>query len=688
MDQQNMQEPALASVILNRSAASTTILSPNTAPAAPITTEAEFQAKKQREAGRSGLDYTAAVIRQDSPIPGLVSSMFGWDHVPQPGYSTYANPEDWKGLTEGIAPEYHNEFLDAASPAHAQYIRGRLLEKQNDLQTLADMGTLGTVGRLAYGVTEPTALIAGLLSGGVGMGTKAGTLVKTLTGAAVGGGTMAGVEKLRQSVNFENDYGRVLEAGLLAGLMTAPFAYAGARASTRVATAARKEMEALELLKRQHEGEELSPGEIQTLHEVQKAADTTAAVENGTASATDMDAIWAAHDNSKASLRAKQLDDAWSAHENAQASLRNKQLDDLQSEGELHKGDEMNEVSNALAEVNNAPEVPLSAMELAFQKALGKAVVKKAGKAETPLHLQAIPDKAPLAELQGENVFWHSDEGSGIDHGMVTGETAKGELIVEHADTGERVLVDRGDLHHDSPGHYFEIPKEAATGDPQYHPVLDVEAMPTPPAVISEQAPARYEPAPVSRQQSASTAAPEGRSGFLEGSIGSAQVEHVSILDTVFNGFVPGLDKLGIKIPLRFDLYAQLNRSENPVIQKWASKFIKDPIGSPDGFTQGRTASEEKRLMQRQWEGQTMLAAQGAFNKVREIRGIGPLEAQKFHSQFFEMVSDVTRGDARVLQANSDIAAAGRRRLPGDVCGDGSAGQRFRSQRSRELGPR
>src|SRR4051812_27808439 len=131
MDNASLAE--LASQTL-ASPTTTPLPSPNANPAPPIPLEYLAEEKKKREAGRTFLDYAAATIRQDSPIPGLISSIHGNEMVPVPGYSSFANPETFKKLTEGISPEYHSEFLNASSPLQAQNIRERLLEKQNDLQ--------------------------------------------------------------------------------------------------------------------------------------------------------------------------------------------------------------------------------------------------------------------------------------------------------------------------------------------------------------------------------------------------------------------------------------------------------------------------------------------------------------------------------------------------------------------------
>lgn len=669
------QEAAdLSSSILGKSAAPNTSLpSPNSNPVAPVPNMVLGDIKKKREDAATNGDYAGAVWRQDSPVPGMIAHYQGSQFKPEEGYMSYADPEQWKALTEGVAEEYHKELYGATSPAQAEFIKQRLLNKQADLQHLGDMGAFGNSMRLAANLVEPVGLATGLMSGGLSWAVrgrklatmasaigKAGTEAEALaaitahageaaaqaagnagsravaTGIATGAGTMGAVERLRQRVNFEDDWGQVVEASLIAGAMTAPFAVYGARSAARQANAARQEFEAWRLLKEQKDGTPVTPADAATLDIANHRIEVYSKVERGELPSDAIDALWKQHESELAVQRERQMNDIW-------------------SEGQLHKGSEMQDVTKALDATN---DVQPSVMQLAFQKALGISQEAKAAAKETPLHLQDVPKTpTPVSELQGDHVFWRSDDGPGLDHGAVVGETGKGQLIIEHADTGERMLIDRADLHPDSPGHHFEIPTEAVAGEPDF---LPKGMQPEPHRVTKAdflKGPESVEPLPVrSAQQSASTALPESSSGFLGGSAGAAQAMHVPTVPTVLGGFIPKLDKWGIKIPYRFDLYAQLNRSTNPVIQKWASKLIKDPIGAEGSHTQARTASEDKKFMQRTLEGQFMLTAQDAFREVRVKRKLGPLEAHKFHREFYEMVSNVANGDSAVIHANPDIA--------------------------------
>jgi hypothetical protein len=76
---------------------------------------------------------------------------------------------------------------------------------------------------------------------------------------------------VRQSVNFEDDNGALLEAGLLGAAFTAPFAVAGVRSSRRLAAVAEKEHQVLQAFRAVDEGAPLTPDQGKLLQEVHTA---------------------------------------------------------------------------------------------------------------------------------------------------------------------------------------------------------------------------------------------------------------------------------------------------------------------------------------------------------------------------------------------------------------------------------
>lgn len=107
-----------------------------------------------------------AMARQDMFTPGLVSTFLGNQIAPVKGYTPYADPKSWAELTKGIPEEWHSEFYNAFSPEHAQYIKQRLIQKQDDLQKLAGLDTTGNVVRFGFGILNPEMIAAGFLTGG------------------------------------------------------------------------------------------------------------------------------------------------------------------------------------------------------------------------------------------------------------------------------------------------------------------------------------------------------------------------------------------------------------------------------------------------------------------------------------------------------------------------------------------
>ena len=239
--------------------------------------------------------YLGAMWRQDSPVDGIVANHIGNQMAPVPGYVAAADPKAWEGLTAGISPDFHKEFNDATSPAHAEYIRGRLLQKQDDLVNLGDLGAYGIAGRLMFGLVEPSSALAMVLSGGVAgavkgtavaskalnagraaqdivameAATKAlataagteGTAAARAAGTAGAFGFNAAFEQVRQSVNFESDNAAVLEAGLLGTALAAPFVHLHSREMTKLSETANVEQRVLAAIRKDREGAPLTPAD-------------------------------------------------------------------------------------------------------------------------------------------------------------------------------------------------------------------------------------------------------------------------------------------------------------------------------------------------------------------------------------------------------------------------------------------
>lgn len=109
-------------------------------------------------------------------------------------------------------------------------------------------------------------------------------------------------------------------------------------------------------------------------------------------------------------------------------------------------------------------------------------------------------------------------------------------------------------------------------------------------------------------------------------------------------------------IPIRFDIYAQLNASENPHIQNLAHRLVKDPMQNSDTIAQGITVSERKERMVRVITGMAHHEMKQAWIAAEKARGVTWRDKHKFEYEFYENVSRVARGELDVLHANNDIA--------------------------------
>lgn len=657
---------------------------------APTTEWELHQSKKAREAQHGFSDYLGAMWRQDSPVDGLVAHIAGSQIEPTPGYSPFANPERWKELTMGLPEEYHKHFYDATSEVHAEHIKSMLHQKLDDMQKLGDLGVPGNIGRFAFGFIEPTSLLAGIASGGVTsvyrgvkgvqgaakalesarkleanasklekVGHAAGVLAgaakreasKGAMAAGLGAAAVfgAGFEKLRQSVNFEDSTAQVLEAALVTSLFATPFVYLHGREMRKLSNVAATERDALQGLKKLHDGEEMTPEQkeavvksLDYIEHVQKFE--TGEIEAGTpperkawtetygrqrhAREENFDALEASAEAQKQ----RELDDLWADGHMAKEPIepppetgkkdravswdfRGKSkavIDDLFTARDTLPGarekiaktidDPATLLDLAKATKGEAPTV----MELAFMRA---SLKKRKAEAEAPTP-EAPAEKPtgsnepqPKATIDPPEKFIDSEtwwvSGDSTMTGTITGVTKTGKFMVEDAETGKIHVLARDELDVDAPG--FHSP--------------DME-------------------------------------GFLHGSVGSGQRIAVDPLWAEPSAFAN--TQVG-GVHVRQDAFAVTNRSENLKINELGFKMIKDGIGISEHYAQGWTASEHKKQLQRQLGGYFHYEAREAFNEVRRIRNLGWVAAARQHKKFYEDVTKVAAGDTHVLITNEDI---------------------------------
>jgi len=574
------------------------------APQYPLDNETAFQQKKQREAviakessltlGPDGVrlgGYASRVWSQDGIVEGLLAHSVGYQMQPDNAWLPF-QPDNWKMLTDGIPEQFHNEFLNTTSLQHALYTKDLILKKLDEMQHLGDLGTAGNVGRLAFGLIEPTNLLAGIASAGVTTALKAGKTVakaqslinqtakleagvpklKTLAAAtealteaatkdkgigaiAAGIGSYSGAgygfERLRQSVNFEDDQAQAIEAGLISLAFASPFIGLHAREMNRLAATAGKELQVLKALHKVHEGDELTPKDHANLNDFKATQEKVSSLELTSLKEQELGPIERSregeyipytppkeplalpHGSIKGvATRAEPSLDTQRLLSGPEGIVKGKNPDNLTAATRKLLGN--TEESSSIVDTSSSSEIP------------------KATEGENITSPKVSPSVHPSEKLQGKQVFF-SDAAGEFTSGTVRSEAHSNKLLIEDDHTGKLRMVSREDLHPDSPGFI-------------------------------------------------STDAPEG---FLNGSVGAAQAAPIK------RGVDPTYMANG-----RMDIYKTLNQSPNAVIQELSHLLIKDAIGNSKIDAQGWSASERKRHYTRTIGGYFHNEAQAAFTDV------------------------------------------------------------------------
>ena len=279
--------------------------------APPPSVKEQWEHKREVQEGLGFTDYVGAMAREDGFILRGLGQYVGHSNFDTDPSWRPAEKKNWDELTNGVSPEFHNEFYNTTSYAHALYVKDMILEKQKDREILGTLDRAGNVGRFAFGMVNPESLALGVATMGVGKVAATAKGIKSLAGAkaaavaaskiedpilratqlekaaaameeaaskgsgvkGVVAGTASGMamngayEKARQAVGFENDGDAVLNATLMGAAFSAPFAYVGARQMNKLTHAAAKEREVLGIFKKLHEGETLSEAELKALRE-------------------------------------------------------------------------------------------------------------------------------------------------------------------------------------------------------------------------------------------------------------------------------------------------------------------------------------------------------------------------------------------------------------------------------------
>jgi hypothetical protein len=271
-------------------------------PASELSQQADLE---QRRAKTSVGDYAGSMLRQDWVANNAMGALVGAGMEVDPNYNVFRDPQ-LAQLSKTVAPEQLQYLYRATSGANLLYTHSRLMEKQEDLSRLAQMGGMGQAGSMAFGFLDPAWLLAGGVAGKVtqltrmatasraaiggdalaqagaraaqaARGSTAGSLA---AGVATGGVENAAIEWGRQQVSMEDSDKGILAAGLMGMALSAPFVGLGLRRASRIRNAANQELDAIQALQAAVEGRELTPEQTHLIQETHARAQDAMKLEN------------------------------------------------------------------------------------------------------------------------------------------------------------------------------------------------------------------------------------------------------------------------------------------------------------------------------------------------------------------------------------------------------------------------
>jgi hypothetical protein len=700
-------------------------------------------------------DYIGSIWRQDGLVDGAVASLVGSQLMPDESYNPHT-PEVWAELTQGISPEYHAAFFDAHSAPHASLIRDRLVQKQEDLTRLGDMGVPGTIGRLALNVLMPDQILAAMAGGWVTRGARLGELAlagRKVTGVAkaaaqagvkaeqatlaasgtakalgigAGGAGNAAFEQIRQNMNFEDDSSEVVFAGLLGAALTTPFAFAGRKTEQRIAAAATREKAAMQAMRDLDQGKVLDVETAKILDDTLKAHATI----------RDLQAGRLTPDEARARLdeQAGLRDQEWlNQHREELSAKGNAMLDQMFPESRVVPGVRKNlgiddkaplqlghtpgaknwTADSTIPMGQSKPDAPVAGLlghtpGTKNWTAEGTLKVNKHGQitnvadvataraeleARFATVLRDLKKHDPAAAKKLNKAEWVDNELAKLAGGESPA-SIKDQIKAARAREIEQRRLDREatakidqtllDSTDKAPKATSKASQDAdlearfasqideATGAPNEAQATTPAAAPDAPAVAPPKAPA--DPFPVGKyveftkrnsedefdgiiesvdgefvkikddnevvhtvHESRIFKPVEAPSGFLKGSVGSAQIgaiQDVALQTTAMS-------------KARLDIFATLNRSDSDEVRKLVFDLVKDPIQVDDVSAQGWTASEYKSHLRRTIAGAFHRESRQAANEAAKLMGI-PIWARMsgvWDGEFHSLVSRVTRGE-------------------------------------------
>ena len=675
--------------------------------------------ERRIEANSTTGDYVKAMFRQDGLVYGLMAHLAGKELMPDPAYSPL-KPAVWDELKEGVWPEYQNELMQAHSAAHALYLKGLLMDKQDDVERLDVLGLGGNIARIAINVLMPDQLLMAIAGGWVAKGLKtaelASNIVKvsgsaaarvagsggvkaaqalaypelgtalaaaaakrggTSTASAAVGGIAFGAaesalyEKLRQSVNFEHDASGVLAAGLLGGAMTAPFAIAGARAERRIGAAASRESEALNHLHDLNNGEALTPKAAKDLDDVIKAHEAVRKVETGEATPDQvrahLDAIHGTEDKAfldqlqqkLATDGGKYLDEVFPlrvADRTAKQFVPDGQPLALPYDPSVKDG-----VIHALP-VDSMGNVLPSTSPMAIDAELSRISKRRHPKSPEKAERWAMDQRSKLLGLDPVHM---AKVAAGKAESRVPVAAAERQASV--AEAFGMAESNRAALKVDASAKELSALVNSSTAP---------EALPRVPKDHAGKFVSWADESGTPGEGMATGRTPEGKVTVKAASGELHEVADVHLDTAIANGdavapegfmanSIGAAQVQAIKAVsenttafsrARLDIFAKLNRSQSLGVRELAFDLVKDAIQVDRHQAQAMSASEWKSHFKRTFTGAFHVESRKAAYEARVAMKVPLWGKLQFEGEFHSLVSRLTRGDVDVLAQNPDIA--------------------------------
>ncbi len=679
--------------------------SSNLTGALPVTEYEELLERQQRRANTTVRQAASSIFRQDGLVDGAMAALAAQGIEPQEGYSFFTDPARDE-LAKGIQQDLLPYLSEAHSPAHALFLRDRLLEKQVDMQRLGDFGLMGNAGRLAMNFFMPDAWLIGLATFGLGRAYQGARVARSLraatagdnaldaaiagrqvvqqaiqqqgtaravgTAAAVGGAENVAFEAMRQRLNFEDDGGALVEAFLFGTAFTAPFALAGARSANRAATAAQDELEALQAARAIANGEQVTPEQTAALVRAHRNLEVSARIMAGELDEAQV---------------AKAMDEFVGPIEPPERFMV-RLGDQLRTMAE----DVILEVAPSVARKERRLKPPPRTPFVDDVPSQAELAAMNRDNPPPPKLMDLFPSLARdvAADRQWKAIEEAIEKNRQEAWARFEAEDAARKAREIEAAYTARELADsvKAEVDEPEPAPPPETPAAATVPTEPPVPPAAAEAPPAAPEAAPQPPDAPDAASFVGRtvtfidkkgelaSGTVMRVSPTGKlvvedsysgelkavahtevdeypgapSGFLPGSIGAAQVIPIGSRDQN--------DSFGN--PVRFDLFGFLNKSSLETVRALAARLVKDPVGRKDFTGQDMTATEWKRHYQRKLGGNFHREFMEAMGKAADAAGIPIWKRLEFRTEFRGLTARLTRGDDSALQ---ELPAAARPHL-------------------------